>query len=116
MPSEKYYSQILFKTKRLILRPYVSTDYTVWSKGYSERKPQSHAFDDGPYEKKWISKKYFLQTLKAFSQQAEKDELYVFGIFHKKTGQILGHIDLATIVRKNVHWANLGYAEAPSAR
>ena len=105
---EVYFNTVL-ETKRLILRPYLASDYKVWSNGYSQRKPHSHIYDDGPYEKEWISKKYFLQTLQVFKEQAEKDEMYVFGIFHKKTNQNLGHVDLATIARKNNHWANLGY-------
>lgn len=110
MPSFLDYSEITCETKRLILRPYLSSDYKAWSKGYAERKPSIHLYDDGPYEKQWISKKYFWQTLRAFKEQAEKDELFVFGIFHKKTGQHLGHVDLATILRKNTQWANLGYS------
>ena len=56
-----------------------------------------------------FSKIAFAKVIRKHRSLAKKDKVYVLGVFHRKTNQYLGHVDLAVIYRSDMQWGNLGY-------
>lgn len=55
------------------------------------------------------SQERFDGMVEKFEEMAEKDDLYVLGIFRKSDDKHLGKIDLSTIMREEFQWGMLGY-------
>ncbi len=100
---------MIFKTKRLTVRPLNMSDYQVWLDGYSKRLPKTYKYDMPPINPKEIPKSRFVKILKKLKLGAQEDRFYMFSIFLNSTGQHIGSLDIATIQRHSFNWANLGY-------
>lgn len=85
------------KTKRLVLRQYAPSDYAAWVASSRSRKPGS------------TTRARFLRMLKALDEMAKRDEAYRWMVFAKKTGEVLGWVDVYVFMRDNVQAANFGY-------
>ncbi|MBC7465741.1 MAG: GNAT family N-acetyltransferase [Bdellovibrio sp.] len=103
------YTNIQVATKRLIIRPLVESDYEQLQKSYAERLPKQSKYDNGPVDPKETPRAWFKQLIKIYRKRASDDQIYIFGVFHRKTGRHIGSVDIATIVRHTLSWANLGY-------
>lgn len=103
------FNKIKYTTQRLVIRPYRASDYAAWAEALSKCHPKQNKFDPGRPSHQSLSLAAFDKKLKRYQAQAHRDEHYMFGIFHKKTGEHLGCVDLYVIVRKVLHWANLGF-------
>jgi RimJ/RimL family protein N-acetyltransferase len=97
------------ETKRLILRPLKLSDYNTWFDAWTNRGPAKNRWDYGPMKAKDCGEKYFKWLLKRHRELAKKDDWYFFGIFEKKTGTLVGHVDLDIFVRGTHQFANFGY-------
>jgi [ribosomal protein S5]-alanine N-acetyltransferase len=104
------FPKMKINTKRLIIRPLEFSDYEAWLKAYTGRSPKKYKYDGGPHNPKETPKNWFIKLVKKHRKIANEDRVYVFGVFHKKTKEHIGSLDLATIQRYNMNWANLGYA------
>ncbi len=103
-------SNFKFKTCRLEIRLYEAADYTKWKQGFFGRSDPKYSFDYGPVNLKKLTKQKFLQKLRFQKKAAAQDKLYNFGIFHRKTGQCLGWVDIFVLARLSIQNANIGYA------
>ncbi len=99
----------IYKTRRLILRPYQSADFKVWAWAYSNLLPKKSKHD-------WVRKPDQKDSLREFKKivlrhkkLAKKDNTYVWPIFEKKTGALLGSMDIYIISRDVLQVGNLGY-------
>lgn len=106
--SEKNWNLTL-TTDRLILRPQQPSDYKAWYTGYSGRLPKQHPYDEGVVDLEGCDAEWFSGLCDRHQHLAVTDQVYIFGIFLRETGQHLGHVDLSTIRREENQWANLGY-------
>lgn len=109
MNQKKVVWPIEVHTKRLVLRPYRLSDYEGWKKAFTSRKPKQHKYDRGPVKPKSASRAMFRKFYFRHGRYARKDICYVFGLFHKKTGALIGVIDISTICRDWYQWASVGY-------
>lgn len=96
-------------TERLILRPQEPGDYDYWYAGFNGRFPKQHQYDDGWVNLEHCDRQWFADLCQRHQQKALNDEIYVFGIFHRQTGQHLGNIDFTTLHRHEYQWGILGY-------
>lgn len=103
------FSNIKIQTKRMIIRPLEFSDYEIWLKAYTGRSAKKHKYDGGPHDPKETPKSWFTKLVKKHSKKALNDDVYVFGVFDRKTKEHVGSLDFATIQRYNMSWANLGY-------
>lgn len=101
---------IKVKTKRLIIRPLEVSDYEIWLKAYTGRCKKKHKYDGGPHDPKETPRSWFVKLVKKHRKNSAEDKVYVFGIFNHKTNEHIGSLDIATIQRHNMNWANIGYA------
>jgi len=102
---------LIIETERLILRPFKNDDYKQWASGFNNRLPSTYKYDDG-YEEDSSSytKKWFVDYIQDFHEEAEKGELYILGIFRKEDGANIGNIELINILRMDYNWAVMGYS------
>lgn len=99
------------ETERLILRPFKKNDYQVWTQGFNERLPSQHKYDEGyDPDSSTYTRKWFADWIGEFQEDAEKDELYILGIFRKEDGANIGNIELITILRMDYNWGMMGYS------
>ncbi len=97
------------ETERLILRPLQPTDYESWFAGFSGRSPSQSPYDDGVLNLDHCDRQWFAELRARHQQQAFADQLYIWGIFARRTDQHLGNIDISTLRRLEYQWGLLGY-------
>ena len=97
-------------TECLMLRPQQPSDYEAWYAGFAGRFPKRHQHDTGKVNLEECHLNWFLKLCRRHQHLALSDQVYIFGIFLRDTGQHLGNIDLSTIRREENQWANLGYS------
>src|SRR5687768_9282018 len=98
-----------FATKHFILRSFTAADYEAWYRFNTDRNPAQNLFDFGPMSGKETTKAHFHAKLKKQADWVKQDRVYIFGGFDRKTGELLGVIDIYVICRARYQLANLGY-------
>ncbi len=98
------------RTRRLILRPYVASDHAAWLAGFTLRLPPRHRHDGAPLEEGEMPPRAFRSLCARHRRLWTLDQVYVFGVFDRKTGAHLGHVDLGVVERRQTQRANLGYS------
>ena len=103
--------KLIIETERLIIRPFKNSDYQEWSKGFNNRLPSQYKYDEGyDPDSSAYTKKWFVDWIGEFHEDAEKDDLYILGIFRKEDGANIGNIELVKILRMDYNWAMMGYS------
>ncbi len=97
------------RTRRLILRPLKISDYPVWLEIITNSLPAQNRWDKGPQPKRKCSKRRLKKIIDAHHQDAKRDDCYWFGVFEKKTGQLVGAVDFDIFLRSTHQFANFGY-------
>ena len=100
---------VILKTPRLILRPYEASDYAAWAEGFQARGPARNEFDEGPRSAAALNRARFRRILKINRERARDDVGYMWAIFEKKTGRVVGWLDLYIFIRGGTQAANFGY-------
>ena len=103
-------TKLTIETDRLILRPFQNSDYEQWSTGFDNRMPSTYKYDDGYEDSSHYTKKWFIDWIKGFQETAEKDDVYILGIFRKEDGANIGNIEVIKILRQDYDWAMMGYS------
>lgn len=93
----------------VILRPLEISDYQIWYAGFAGRNEKMLPYDEGRLDMPPCTESWFEDLVKHHQALREKDEQYIYGIFHQETGQHLGMIYLARLVRDRTSWAEVGY-------
>jgi ribosomal-protein-alanine N-acetyltransferase len=97
------------KTKRLIIRPLADFDYENWAQAYSMMRPPQNEFDEGPWKDSELTEAKFKALLKMEQDWRDQDKFYVFGVFDKNDGTLLGEVRLMDISRAIFQNAYIGY-------
>lgn len=101
--------QRIYRTKRLELRALTLRDYKAWVKTHEVSKPKQDKFDADPLPVKKRTYAAFQKVVERHRRVAKKDSQYVWNIFLKKTGERIGYMDVATMIREPYQMANVGY-------
>lgn len=96
-------------TKRLTLRALRASDYKIWFQTHTEHFPAFDKWDIGPKNKKECTRAWFKKIKRRHESLALKDQCYIFSIFHRKTGRLVGSLDISVFVRGTHQFANFGY-------
>lgn len=72
-------------------------------------RPKQNKWDSGPDPLSKCTQKRFTRIIKRDREWVKNDQGYWFGIFHKKTGEMVGHIDFMIFARQSHQFANFGY-------
>lgn len=97
------------KTKRLVIRPYSSSDYDVWRDAYLSLKKPKNKWDNKLLDKNDLTKSKFKKMLQLHAIRRKKDTFYDFVAFDKNSGQLIGFSSLMDISRGIFQNAYLGY-------
>ncbi|MBL7689245.1 MAG: GNAT family N-acetyltransferase [Bdellovibrionaceae bacterium] len=97
------------RTRRLILRPLMPSDYTAWSDAYTAGLPQQNKWDRDPYDPKKWNRKWFNTMRHEHERLAQADDYYRYYVFEKRSGALIGQIDFNIFVRDTHQFANFGY-------
>jgi ribosomal-protein-alanine N-acetyltransferase len=98
-----------YNTKRLIIRPFEARDYELWAWSLRSARPRKNRFDWEPEPGMNCGRKAFRALLARQKKMAERDQTYIWAIFDKNTGALLGRADVYVIQRLRLQVANLGY-------
>lgn len=99
------------ETERLIIRPFQKEDYMNWYKQYDSRLPSQYKYDDGrPLDMPSSTESWFGKWINGFYEMAEKDDMYILGLFRKDDGVNVGKVELTKILRSDYQWAMMGYS------
>lgn len=102
--------EIHSETERLVVRPLQEEDYELWMEGWNNRFPSQHKYDDGKIDLDgWTQRKFNKDVVEKLQGLANRDEVYVFGIFRKSDQKHLGKVEICTIMRDEFQWGLLGY-------
>lgn len=96
-------------TSRFCVRSYNKKDYTSWFDTYTGLLPKKTKFDKGPYKPKECDKAIFFKIVSRHQVLAKNDRTYIWGVFDRKNGELVGAIDVHILVRGEIQKANLGY-------
>jgi RimJ/RimL family protein N-acetyltransferase len=98
-----------YRTQRLVLRPYRMSDYKTWFDAYANRLPKRSKYDRDPMPARKCGRKAFAQIVKRHQKMAREDRVYVYPVFEKNTGTLIGVVDIFVMIRDHYQMANLGY-------
>ncbi len=98
-----------FKTKRLILRPLKSSDYSGWLKACTDRRPKQSRWDEGPLPKKKCTRVDFNKIKNKHERLEKEDKYYWYGVFLRQSEELAGIIDFTVFERSAHQFANFGY-------
>ena len=97
------------RTKRLIIRPLKIRDYKAWFDAYTKSPTKKSKYDRGGYPESTCTLKKFKSNLNRYQKMSNTDTTYVWGVFEKKTHELIGILDISIICRGSLQVANLGY-------
>lgn len=98
-----------YKTSRFNIQGYTQKDYKTWFAAYTSLLPKKSKFDRGPYKPSECKKEVFLKIVKRHQLLAKEGKTFIWGIFDKTNGKLVGAIDVHILVRGEIQKANLGY-------
>ena len=104
----KPYSRIQAKTKRILIRPYLMSDFPTCQKAHACRLPLQNKFDNETNTSALTDRSEFKHHINTLKRHGKMGVHFVFGIFHRKTGEHLGQTGVF-LINKQLSWANLGY-------
>lgn len=92
--------------RRVVVWPYRLADWKKWREGYGGRDP--HAVDEDPSPRALTADAF--RALTARNRRGmTRDVYYGLGIFHRRSGDCLGGIDLVVIARLDMQLGHIGY-------
>jgi [ribosomal protein S5]-alanine N-acetyltransferase len=97
------------RTRRLVLRSLKASDYAAWFDAYANRLAKQNEWDSGPVPARRCSRLIFKRLMKKLSNLARADDYYRYGVFERKSGKLVGQIDIDVFVRGSHQFANFGY-------
>lgn len=98
-----------FRTRRLFIRPLKMSDYPQWRAGVMSGLAKQDKWDREPLTKKEASKARFQKLVSQIRQMAKMDDVYIFSVFEKRSGKLIGTIDFDVFIRACHQFANFGY-------
>ncbi len=109
--------QPTLKTRRLVLRPFSALDWGAWRKAVMPKGDVTSVDASGrrAQASSW-SRVAFMAKVARHRKLARSDDVYVWGIFRKTTGELVGLVDLGILRREMLGWANVGYMIWPDWR
>ncbi|GGB06961.1 N-acetyltransferase [Macrococcus hajekii] len=106
------YLNLCIETERLIIRPLELMDFDAFQHSFASRNPKQNEFDSDDIDVSHYTPETFSEVIQTFTQLAESDESYIFSIFLKTTGELLGKVEFSTLCREltgDINWGVLGY-------
>lgn len=91
------------------MRPLRVADYQVWLSAYLAMESKKSEFDQERKKSKELTPAAFRGELKRQEKLKNKNIIYPYAVFEKKTGRLMGMLYLSLIIRYNVQSARVSY-------
>ena len=91
------------------MRPYKPDDYQAWRDAHVDALPKQNEFDQDKLSNGELTKTAFRKFLAKNKKYREKESIYYFGIFERRTGRLMGYVLFALVARFNVQSARVSY-------
>ncbi|MBC7370928.1 MAG: GNAT family N-acetyltransferase [Bdellovibrionaceae bacterium] len=102
-------NKLQIRTRRLVLRPLQFGDYAAWVEANRQAKPSQNRFDSGTSPESTSTKVILKKMLRSENVLWIKDRHYSLAIFEKKTGALVGSVQVLPHVRMVFQTAAIGY-------
>jgi ribosomal-protein-alanine N-acetyltransferase len=103
------YKQKSYCTKRLELRELRVSDWRAWARAHESALPKQDEWDLTPVPTSRRQKSRFKRQLEAQRKRFKKNEVFLWAMFLRETGEFVGWIDISRIARGEHQIANLGW-------
>lgn len=97
------------RLRRLELRSYRMVDYASWFDAHVNSPSRKSKYDQDPIEQTKASKTHFKELIQRHKDREKADQVYVWGVFELRTGELVGMLDIAILDRRKIQKGNLGY-------
>ena len=97
------------RTERLVLRPLVASDHAAWFEAHVHGGSKRSKHDRDSYLPRQCTRAIFERILARHAYLAREDQLYVFGVFLRRSRALVGMVDIAILHRRQLELGNLGY-------
>lgn len=104
------YEKCSINTRRLIIRPLVASDFDMWFRANKDALPSQNRFDPGKRPDETRIKRIFKSLISTRRLTWKNDRFYAMGIFEKKTGLLVGIVNVIPHARTIIQTAAIGYA------
>jgi len=108
MKKEKKYSKVKIQSKRIVLRPYLFSDFQFCKHSNENRLKKRNKFDEEIPISKLPTYEEFKKRAQDTRRHAKMKVHFIFGIFDLKNNAYIGQIDLF-VINKQLRWGNLGF-------
>lgn len=98
------------KTKRLILRPIVRSDFAVWKSANENTLPPKNEFDSPKRPASELTRSNFLAIAKTMKLRAKQELYCTYGVFLRKNGELIGYFNTGHFIRSVTQSSFLGYS------
>ena len=102
------YQKTFIQSKRLVVRPYKLTDFKNCQSSHLGRLKNQGPYDEPIRSASAVNYSEFKKTIEFFRRIGKMQVQYIFGVFDRKNGELLGEVSLM-VINKQMRWANLGY-------
>ena len=102
------YLKLKKESKRLELRPYKLTDFSRCKEARWNSLPLVNKYDGVIPICKCTTYEEFKKKVEGHRKVGKQGTHFLFGIFSKRTGELVGQIDIFKI-NEGLRWGNLGY-------
>ncbi len=85
------------------------TDYRRWYEAVTGVNPKQNRWDRGPMKTNEATKVRFRKQIEKNRLQIKNDDSYIFSVFEKRSGRLIGAVDFDIFVRSTHQFANFGY-------
>jgi ribosomal-protein-alanine N-acetyltransferase len=103
------HSNLIVKTKRLVIRPLTLDDYESWKGAFSGLGAKKNRWDWENLPKERLTKSSYCQSVRNHTKNMDSDSTYQLGVFEKKSGKLVGYTMLMDISRAIFQNAYIGY-------
>lgn len=97
------------KTKRLIVRPLVVSDFRRWKTYFSSMSPPQNKWDNKNRNESDLNTPSFRKILQSQKMMRESDRFYDLAVFEKTSGEMVGTVAAMDVLRGLGQTSYLGY-------
>lgn len=97
------------RTKSLVVRPLVASDFERWKTYFSSMSPPKNKWDNKNRTESDLSRSNFRRILSSQKSLREQDKFYDLAVFEKKSGELVGTVAAMDVLRGLGQTSYLGY-------
>lgn len=98
-----------YRTRRLVIRPLRVSDHRAWCDALDAAGKRRTQYDLDYAKPSLRLKSKIIVSVRRHQRYAREDDSYIWNVFRKSDGALVGWMDISTIKRDRYKMANFGY-------